>query len=76
MRRLLLVSIALITAPALTSAASLIKQDSPELKQCINQCRSKTGIEENEGCNIACVRADKKRHPETTNAPASPVRKK
>ena len=75
MRRLLLVSIALITAPVLTSAATLIKQDSPELKQCINQCRSKTGIEEREDCNIACVSADKKRNQKNNAAPASPVRK-
>jgi len=75
MRRLLLVSIAFITAPVLTSADTLIKQDSPELKQCINQCRSKTGVEAKENCNIACVDADKKRKQKNIAAPASPVRK-
>jgi len=74
-RLLLLVSIALITAPVLTSADTLIKQDSPELKQCINQCQSKTGIEAREDCNISCVRADKKRKQNNIAAPASPVRK-
>jgi len=75
MRRLLLVSIALITAPVLTSADTLIKQDSPELTQCVHQCRGKTGVEEKEACNISCVRADKQRKQKNNAAPASPVRK-
>ncbi len=62
MRYLILIAVALIIVPTLTTAATLIKNDdSPELKRCVYECRNEKDIAAREACDVTCVRAEKER---------------
>jgi len=73
MRRLFsifMTSIAL-TAPAL-AANPLKDPQSPELRQCVAECRQKKDAADREICDTKCVKADAARHPQNANVPAGP----
>jgi hypothetical protein len=54
---LVLTASLLLIAPAV-SADPLTDQQSPELKQCIQECRYEKDAADREMCDIKCVKAD------------------
>lgn len=70
MRRLFLVlttTVALV-APAL-AANPLKDPQSPELKQCIQDCRHEKDASAREACDVKCVKTDATRQKQSTETP-------
>jgi len=70
MRRLFLIltTTAALIAPAL-AANPLKDQQSPELKQCIQQCRREKDASAREACDVKCVKTDAARQKQGTDTP-------
>lgn len=61
MRRLIIITIALLGAPILADAAPIQDKDSTELRRCVSECRNMDDAEKREACQNTCARAEKKR---------------
>ncbi len=73
MRRLIFITIALIFAPTFAAASPIKDDDSPELKQCVYECRSEKDATAREACDVTCVKAEQARKKQNDAAPTSPV---